>query len=109
MSRLQFQIGDQIFGVGFRAENAYLIVTGEIELFADDGTGKRTLRVAGKGELVGDIDVLAGRDYSEYAVAKRNTEVLKIERRIFFEAIDQSPKLLQASLRKLIQQYVDSR
>ncbi|MSP50220.1 MAG: cyclic nucleotide-binding domain-containing protein [Alphaproteobacteria bacterium] len=109
MSRLQFQVGDQVFGIGFRADSAYLIVSGEIALCAAGVAGKQVLRVAGKGDLVGDIDVLAGREYTEYAIAKRNTEVLRIERRVFVDAIDQAPKLLQASLRKLIQQYVESR
>ena len=99
--RKRFHKNEQIYGHGFKATHAYLVVEGEVELILP-GSETTASQKVGKGELFGDVEVVAGAVYSRTAKAITDAvEVVAINKQVFDDAVEESPRLLQATIRNL--------
>lgn len=81
MSRTQFKTGEVIFKQGYPADNAYVIESGEVEIYKETPDGKEE-RVAllGKGQMFGEYGVLddAPRSASARATQDTSLKIMKL-------------------------------
>jgi CRP-like cAMP-binding protein len=70
---------------------------GEVEL----ARSERRLQMAGKGQVLGALGLLAGGTHSESALALQPTNALQIERQDFFDALAEDFDVTRGLLKAL--------
>ena len=100
--------GGCLFAKGDAGDAAYLVVSGELEISVLGRQGKEAwLTSAGPGALVGEMSLLDGEPRSADVTAARRTEVLRLSRRTFLEALSGEPSAAIALLRTLTRRLRD--
>ena len=72
--------GDLVFEEGEVGDMAYLIVSGEIEIYRKNGNDDRVLATLGRGELIGEMSLIDNHPRVASARALQDTEVRVISR-----------------------------
>lgn len=94
--------GEILFLEGDPPRWLYLVHQGKVLLLKEQPDGTRTIvNVCGKGDFVGEMDVLDGRPYSVTAEALTNGVVLRMRREAFWESLRASPMLSERVIRAL--------
>ncbi|MBF0286015.1 MAG: cyclic nucleotide-binding domain-containing protein [Magnetococcales bacterium] len=97
-----YQADEEILAQGEEeVENLYIILEGQVEVFAQDANGK-TVRfsVLGEGEILGELAALDGGPRCASARAMGKARILTIDRRGLLRRIQEDPSL---ALRLLVQ------
>lgn len=110
----QFQTGKVLFYEGERADKLYIIVSGEVEIWADFKQKDRDLlALSGKGEIVGEMALIDDLPRSATLIAQNDCEVYTISQEDFSEILTQCPsvallivKSISAIVRKSNQNFV---
>jgi len=96
----QFAAGTPIFHRGEAGDALYLIVAGQVAVFASDpgepATEPALIARLTEGQSFGEMALLTGEPRTATVVALTEVELLKIAREHFDELLDCSPRLRQA-------------
>ncbi len=95
----RFTARDIVFRRGETGDALYLIVAGQVAIFAGDpaeGTETTLLARLTEGQSFGEMALLTGEPRTATAMAITDVELLKIAREHFDELLDRSPRLRQA-------------
>lgn len=91
--RVKFMPGQTLFARGDDGEFAFVILSGQVDLFVDVGEGdRRKIKEATNGDLIGEMAIIANRPHKRTAVAKTATEGLRIGKQCFLKVVEGCPQ-----------------
>ena len=91
-----YEAGAKIFSRGTECENIYFIVTGELELYVEQGKKEYQLEVIGPGSILGQYSIIKKSKFEFSAKAKQNLKMLCLTRGDLLEQGNIDSKLQQA-------------
>ena len=102
----EIKAGELIFEENEFDEVAYLVVSGEVEIFRSSGNQEQMLATVGRGEIIGEMSLIDSQPHVASARALSDTEVSVISRQSFQQRLDRLEKSDRV-LRRLIGVLVD--
>lgn len=79
---VRFGAGETIFNLGDPGDSAYILSSGEAEVFCKNDTGERiVLEVARRGDFFGELSMLDSGSRSASVVTTQETEALRLDRK----------------------------
>lgn len=94
--------GATLIAEGDEAENAFVILTGEVEILRRSGEIDVPIGVRGAGEIVGEMGMLSGSGRTATVRARVPSTVLPISREVFERTLVANPTAMLALLRTVI-------
>lgn len=91
--RMVLRAGRELFHEGQSADCAYIIVSGTITLFHQDGRNRLPIRTITSGMILGEMALIAQTSRLAGAVADSETEVIRLSRSIFHRILEEYPEL----------------
>ena len=104
--RQEIKAGELIFEEGEFGEVAYLVVSGEVEVFRSSGNQERVLATVGRGEIIGEMSLIDSQPRVASARALSDTQVSLISRQSLQQRLDRLEENDRV-LRRLIGVLVD--
>jgi len=92
---LSFGAGERIFKEGDKGRCAYLVKSGQVDLYRTLNNQDMALGSLGTGEVFGEMAVVTGEPRSATALAGQATELVVLDRKFLDKALEASPPLLQ--------------
>ncbi len=87
----------------------FLVITGSLGVFVDDGKiGRRLVAHIPAGETVGEMSLISGEPHSAQLVALRDTELLRVSPHAFDSLIARHPRVMFNLMRLLIRRLHDT-
>ncbi len=83
--------GETLFEQGDKGDCLYVIVFGRLRVSIRDEAGERLIREMGRGEVVGEMAILTGEPRSATVRAVRDTELLRLSKAGFEQAVVKNP------------------
>jgi CRP-like cAMP-binding protein len=105
-NRQTYQKGEYIFHEGHAGNEAYLIVSGEVEIFKETTTEKTTLGNLGRGALFGEMSIIDNEPRMAAAMAKEQTTLTIIPKESFKEKLDKLEEF-DPVLRRMIDVFIN--
>jgi hypothetical protein len=102
----KIKAGELIFKENEFDEVAYLVVSGEVEIFRSSGNQEQMLATVGRGEIIGEMSLIDSQPHVASARALSDTQVSLISRQSFQQRLDRLEKSDRV-LRRLIGVLVD--
>jgi CRP-like cAMP-binding protein len=98
---LRIRAGRDLYTEGADADCAYVVASGEIELYRE-ADGKRSVSGrAGPGALLGELALISGGARPTSAVAVHDSEVIRLGRTIFRRILEEYPDLASTLHRRI--------
>lgn len=85
--------GTHLFKEGADSVAAYVIRTGEVELFRSRGNDRLVVGRVGRGAVIGDIALLRGRPYISSARAVSSVEAFRLDRSKLIPVLIEHPRI----------------
>lgn len=85
--------GELLFKQGDPPDEVYLVKSGKIEIFVNDGESKKRLNIVTEGEFLGEMAIIDGRPRSASAAALEDSTVIIIDRKSLLKQIEEDPLL----------------
>lgn len=85
--------GREIYRQGARADCAYVVSKGEVDLVRRTVTGNDTLATMGRGALLGEMALIMQTDRRTGAVAKSDVELIRLNRSLFRRVLEEYPEV----------------
>ena len=104
--RQEIKTGELLFEEGDFGEVAFLIVSGEVEIFRSSGNRERVLATVGRGEIIGEMSLIDSQPRVASARALADTQVSLISRQSLQRRLDRLEENDRV-LRRLIGVLVD--
>lgn len=98
--RIPCSVGEVLFRQGEESDSVYIVLSGEVEVFRE-GRQRVSLARLGVGEIIGEIGVLCDRVRTATVEAATELTVLRIEKDVFMEFVNELPPLALAIIREL--------
>jgi len=89
--RVEFADGADIFRSGSGGGAAYLLLSGEADVWKSQGDERLTVATAGPGAFLGELAMIAGIAYSVSVTAKGPVTATRITREIFMRVVNEFP------------------
>lgn len=105
---LSFDDGEVLFREGDRADSAYVIMSGEVEILADTGGTQFIAGMLGKNQLFGELAVLTKAPRSATLRARGELVALRISDDIFLKLLAENPEVALDVMRQLSEKLVRS-
>lgn len=105
---LHFDDGEVLFREGDRADSAYVIMSGEVEILADTGGTQFVAGTLGTNELFGELGVLTEEPRSATLRAKGELVALRISDDIFLKLLAENSEFALDVMRQLSEKLVRS-
>ncbi len=87
--------GDFLFNQGDKAEDAYVLVSGILQVrICDDGDDGRVIAEMKPGEIVGELALIMEQDRTASILATRDCELFRLPRGIFSQIIEKYPHIM---------------
>ena len=102
----EIKAGELIFEENEFDEVAYLVISGEVEIFRSSGNQEHVLATVGRGEIIGEMSLIDSQPHVASARALSDTEVSLISRQSFQQRLDRLEESDRV-LRRLIGVLVD--
>lgn len=99
--RLRFAPGELFFQQGDPSDAAFVILDGAADVRLATSAGEITVAQLGRSALLGEMGILCEAPRSATVAAATATTALRIDRRVFFELLNQFPQMSIAILREL--------
>jgi serine/threonine-protein kinase len=96
-----FKRGETLIHKDSGGNEAYIIVSGKVEIFKEDEEKHKVLDISEKGAIVGELSLLTGKRRSANAVAMEDTSVLIITRQMMLDELNKMPPWLEKTLTSL--------
>ena len=98
--------GEWVFEEGNKADAAYLIVEGRIEIFRGEGSKQVNIAMLGRGEMFGELSLIDGKPSTASARATCETQLMIIKPEDLESRLEQLEKTDKV-LRRLIKIFVE--
>jgi CRP-like cAMP-binding protein len=98
-----FQKGQRIITKGNKAGCAYLIVSGEVRVFLEEGTKSLDLATLGPQEIFGESAIFSDTLNGAHVEAISDCVLLPITPETFTEMLSQTDPIIQSLIRTLIE------
>ncbi|MEO0288294.1 MAG: cyclic nucleotide-binding domain-containing protein [candidate division WOR-3 bacterium] len=85
--------GELLFKQGDPPDEVYLVKSGKIEIFVNEGESKKRLNIITEGEFLGEMAIIDGRPRSASAAALEDSTVIIIDRKALLKQIEEDPLL----------------
>ncbi|MEO0281586.1 MAG: cyclic nucleotide-binding domain-containing protein [candidate division WOR-3 bacterium] len=85
--------GELLFKQGDPPDEVYLVKSGKIEIFVNEGESKKRLNIVTEGEFLGEMAIIDGRPRSASAAALEDSTVIIIDRKSLLKQIEEDPLL----------------
>ena len=105
LEQINLKQNSMIYKVNEKPKFAYYIYTGEVEIISKNNYVIGTLK---EGELFGEISSLFNKEHSVSAKAATDTRLLIIEKKVFFNKVENADPILKAVIRTLSLRLNDS-
>ncbi len=89
--RARFAAGQDIFRIGGKGASAYLILSGEAEVWVSKGEKRLPVALAGPGAFLGELAMIAGLAYSLNVTARTEVSATRISRDMFMRVVGEFP------------------
>ena len=98
---LRIKSGRDLYVEGAEADCAYVVASGEVELYREARGQRRAIGRAGAGAMLGEFALISGGSRPTSAVAVGDVEVIRLNRSLFRRILEEYPDLA-ASLHRRI-------
>ncbi len=85
--------GTHLFKEGEPAQAAYLVESGEVDIYRGEGANRRVVSRVGAGSMLGDIAMFQSRNYMSSAQAVTRVRVFRFERDRILPLLGQHPAI----------------
>jgi CRP-like cAMP-binding protein len=89
--RVEFAEGADIFRAGNTGSSAYLLLSGDAEVWKSQGEERIEVARAGPGAFLGELAMIAGVAYSVNVTAKSPVIATRISRDVFMRVVGEFP------------------
>jgi eukaryotic-like serine/threonine-protein kinase len=96
-----YKRGEKLILKDSTGNEAYVVVSGRVEIYHDDNDKYNVLDVCEKGSIIGELSLLTGKKRSANAVAMEETSVLVITRQMMLDELNKMPPWLEKTLSSL--------
>ncbi|MCK9485562.1 MAG: patatin-like phospholipase family protein [Dehalococcoidia bacterium] len=86
--------GDLLFEPGDPGDALFIVINGRVRLARDDEDGPHVVAEVGRGEVLGETDVLTGAPRTLRAFAVRDTELLVIPQHVLLAMAQHTPEVM---------------
>lgn len=93
--------GEVLFRQDQPSDAVYVVLEGEVEIFREHGDEMVLLNRLGDGQLIGEIGVLCDRTRTATVKAATDLKLLRIEKSVFLDFVQNLPQLALAIIREL--------
>src|SRR5690606_31848543 len=83
---------EQLFAENTKADSAFIVATGELELFLERGDERIIVGKVGAGQLVGELALIIPGKRTTSAAAVRQTELIRLDRKQFRRLLEEYPE-----------------
>lgn len=90
--RVKFMPGQTLYARGDEGDYAFVVLSGQVEVFAKTGDCCEKVREASTGELIGEMAIISNRAHEKTAIARTSTESLRIGKQCLLKVIEGCPK-----------------
>ncbi len=90
--RQQFIIGEALVKQGAKAQSAFLILSGNVNLEINGVNGPEPIGVAHPGALIGEVAMIGSTQYSLSAIAKEAVATARIDHALFNRVASEYPE-----------------
>ncbi len=103
--RVEFAPGQDIFRAGGKGASAFLLMSGDAEVWTAKGDARVQVALAGPGAFLGELAMIAGLPYSVNVTAKTQVTATRISRDMFMRVVGEFPdfgtRVMSAMSRRL--------
>jgi CRP-like cAMP-binding protein len=99
--RIGCTAGEVIFRQDEPSDAVYIVLEGEVDIFRERTDGRIKLARLGSGQLIGEIGVLCDRTRTATVEAASELQVLRIEKAVFLDFVNELPQLALSIIREL--------
>lgn len=85
--------GRELYRAGERADCAFVVLSGEVNFFEDQGMSRRITGSAGVGSMIGELALISAQKRPTGAVAAEDCEIMRINRSLFRRVLEEYPEL----------------
>lgn len=89
----RFAAGREIFREGAAADCAYVVATGRVVLYRDDGGEAVALSRLGPGAIVGELALITPGTRLTYAAAETEVTLIRLSRSLFHRILEEYPEV----------------
>ena len=100
--------GDVLFKEGEEGDDAYIVETGAVEISLDLPAGKKVLAILGKGEIIGEMSLIAHAPRSATAIAAEDSELLVLKRDRLLKPIEAADPIMRLMIRMIVDRVRDA-
>ena len=94
--------GEVLFREGEAGDDAYIVEKGEIEISIDLPTGKKVIAELGKGEIIGEMSLIADAPRSATAIASVESELLVLKRDRLLKPIEAADPIMRLMIQMIV-------
>ena len=105
LEQISFKKNTMIYKINEKPKFAYYIYTGEVEIISKNDYVIGTVK---EGELFGEISSAFNKEHSVSARAAVDTRLLIIEKKVFYDKVENADPILKAVIRTLSLRLNDS-
>jgi len=91
--RQRLREGRELYRESQPADCAYVVLSGQIDLFRTQAESQKVVRSVMPGAMIGEMALLAKTKRPVSAIAAKESEVLRISRGIFRRVLDEYPEI----------------
>lgn len=99
---LQLTAGETLMRQGEAGDALYLLVSGRLRVYIEDGDGQRVVREISRGEVVGEMSLITDEPRSATLVAIRDSVLVSLGKEDFAHLQAASPQVTLALARQII-------
>lgn len=103
LQRQTYQAGDRIFKEGEEGNIAYIIQSGEVEIFKTVDGVEKVLGTVGKGGIFGEMALIDSKPRMAGARAKKGSTVILINRSMFEQKLKKADPFIKGLLNILVE------
>ena len=100
--------GDVLFREGAEGDDAYIVESGSIEISLDLPSGKKVLATLGKGEILGEMSLIADAPRSATAIAAEDSELLVLKRDRLLKPIEAADPIMRLMIQMIVDRLRDA-
>ncbi len=100
--------GDVLFREGEEGDDAYIVETGTVEISLDLPSGKKVIATLGKGEIIGEMSLIADAPRSATAIAAEESELLVLKRDRLLKPIEAADPIMRLMIQMIVDRLRDA-
>ena len=100
--------GEVLFSEGEEGDDAYIVEQGAIEISLDLPAGKKVLATLGKGEIIGEMSLIADAPRSATAIAVEASELLVLKRDRLLKPIEAADPIMRLMIQMIVDRLRDA-